>query len=368
MIIGIDARPLSYYLTGMGQYLKNVLETLQRIDKENIYYLISNKTINFPLNNPRWHKLEGRLDKKLLSSAWMQMMAPLFALKYRFNLFWGPRHHLPLLMPKHIRQVVTIHDLIHIRYPETMPMPNWFVERLLMRRSILHADAAIAVSQSTADEIGALYERTEKQRIHAIYSGIPSWTDPEPSPEKALSLPENYFLFVGTVEPRKNLVNILTAFERLAAWADNCFLVIAGETGWKTNALNAKMRSGNLKSRVIQTGFVSRGSLMQIYENALCLLFPSFYEGFGFPILEAMSLGTPVITSNSGSMKEIAGDAALLVDPIQVDEIERAMRRILESPGLADQLKERAKSRLAMFSWQKCAESILDVFCRVSNN
>ena len=365
MIIGIDARPLSYYFAGIGHYLLNILDVLQRLDQENTYYLVSNKKINYRPENPRWHKIEGRAGRKLLSSLWMQVFVPGFARRYRFDIFWGPRHHLPLLMSKRVKRVVTVHDLVHLRYPETMKPANLILERILMKRSLETADAVIAVSQASALDVTGFYRKVDPKRIHTIYSGVPQWPEGQDDADFIRTLPPYYFLFVGTMEPRKNIAGIISAFERLPPEAYDGYLIIVGETGWKINELKACLRNPKLGDRIILKGYIPRRHLKGLYQNAACLVFPSFYEGFGFPILEAMAFGTPVITSNTASMKEIAGDAALLVDPYRVEDIAGAMRRIIGDAELRSRLNREAASRLPLFSWQKCAEALMEICYRV---
>ena len=135
MKIGVDARPLTYRLTGIGVYLEHILDTLQRIDQINNYYLISNGPINYNLNNTKWVKIEGKCKKKLLSTFWMQCRAPVLASKLTIDLFWSPRHHLPVLLSPKIKTVLTVHDIVHRLFPNTMALPNLLVERLLMRWS-----------------------------------------------------------------------------------------------------------------------------------------------------------------------------------------------------------------------------------------
>ncbi len=157
MRIGVDARPLTYQLTGIGVYLKHILDELQKIDHENYYYLISNGPIDFDLGNEKWSKIEGKNKRKLISTFWMQCQAPILAYKLKLDLFWGPRHHLPVLLPHRVRTVLTVHDIVHRLYPNTMALPNLLVERLLMRWSLLRADRIITDSKSTATDINKSY-------------------------------------------------------------------------------------------------------------------------------------------------------------------------------------------------------------------
>ena len=361
MRIGIDARPLSYQLTGIGVYLKHLLDEIQKIDHQNDYYLISNGPIDYDLNNPRWSKTAGRLDRKLLSTLWMQVNVPIIAAKMNLDLFWGSRHHLPLLLSPGIKTVVTVHDVVNRLYPGTMALPNLFVERLLMKLSLKRSDAIIADSRSTAADIeGQLGISVNK--IDTIYLGTPVFPrEPECGTEHGNDVPSKYFLFVGTLDPRKNFERIFKAFELLNPIGKGLHLVIIGGEGWKNRDFLEMVDKHPLKTQIHMPGYLPRNQLVSYYKNAICLMFPSLYEGFGLPILEAMSCGTPVITSNVSSMKEVSGNAALLVNPYNTGAISDAMDRLLRDERLRENLIDKGFKRATEFSWKKCADETLRV-------
>jgi len=368
MIIGIDARPLSYpQLTGIGVYLNSLLQAIQELDQENQYYLISNGAIHFEVVNPRWKKLEGRLPQRKIGTLWMQVFVPRLASTLKLDLFWGPRHQLPLFMPKEIKTVLTVHDIVHLLFPRTMSLPNLVAERLLMQRSIRRADYVMADSQSTASGIQEHYQ-VRPTKIGVVYPGGPTVSEQMHSPvSDDEKLPGKYFLFVGTLEPRKNLRAILGAFALLDTEREDVHIVVVGNIGWKTKDVMSLLKAHRYRSRIHFTGYVDAARLSFIYRNALCLLYPSLYEGFGFPILEAMTYGVPVITSNVSSMPEVAGDAALLVDPNDINELANAMNMILSNGNLRDLMVFKGYKRLKEFSWMRCAEEVLDIFKKVSS-
>ncbi len=368
MNIGIDARPLSYPLTGIGYYLKHILDALQSFDDLNNYYLVSNKTINYQLLNNRWEKIEGRAGGQALSSPWIQFFCPWIARKYQFDVFWSPRHHLPLMLPFSVKRVVTIHDLVHLKYPETMLKKGLLLERLLMKRSLASADAIISVSRATAGDILKYYPDIPLRNVRTVYPGVPQLKRRGTSSALIDGLPRSYFLFVGTIEPRKNIRNLLKAFERIAPEKNDLYLVIVGGSGWRDTSLKVFFENYQFASRVIFTGYVPRNTMKSIYQRSICLVYPSLYEGFGFPVLEAMSCGIPVITSNRSSMKEISGDAALLVDPRDVAAIEGAMNRILTDDTLRKDLAGKSLLRLQAFSWERCAKELVEIFNEVADN
>jgi glycosyltransferase involved in cell wall biosynthesis len=367
MKIAIDARPFSYELTGIGVYLKHLLDEIQKIDSKNDYYLISNGPIDYDLKNPRWSKIEGKLKKKLLSTLWVQSRMPLIVSKLNVDLFWGPRHHLPMFLPPRTRTVLTIHDLVHRLHPDTMALPNLLVERTLMKRSLIRSDSIIAVSQSTAVDIQRNYG-VNSNKINVIYHGTPALPRrPNGDVHPCRDLPPKYFLFVGTLDPRKNFERLFRAFQLLEPLSRGVHLVIVGGKGWKNTRFLQMLTMHPVKTCVHLTGYVPRSQLWSIYENAVCLLFPSLFEGFGLPILEAMACGTAVITSNTSSMTEVAGDAALSVNPYDVGALADAMQEILMNQSLREHLVTKGFQRIKMFSWERCAEQTLGIFNRFAN-
>jgi glycosyltransferase involved in cell wall biosynthesis len=317
--------------------------------------------------NPRWKKIEGRVPRRMLSTLWTQCCIPRIASTVKMDLFWGPCHHLPLFMPNNIKMVLTVHDIVHMLFPHTMSLSGLVIERLLMRRSIRKADYVIASSVSTASGIQENYQ-VEPTKLSVVYPGCYTFSEylhsPIPDDEK---LPRKYFLFVGTIEPRKNLRAILGAFALLDAERENVNLVVVGNIGWKTKDIMSLLKAHRYRSRIHFTGYVDDARLSFIYRNAFCLLYPSLYEGFGFPVLEAMTYGVPVITSNVSSMPEVAGDATLLVDPNDVNGLADAMNNILVNGDMRNIMIFKGYERVRKFSWKQCAEETLGIFKKVQS-
>jgi len=362
MNIGVDARPLSYRLTGIGFYLKCLLDEIQKQDQTNFYFLISNGPIEYKLRNNKWLKIEGRFNQKLISTFWLQCLAPVLAQKYKLDLFWGTRHNLPILLNRRTKTVLTIHDMTSHLYPHTMNWANLMVELLLKRLSAIKSDKIIAVSNSTAVDIEKYYKIAPK-KLNVINSGIPV-TSTEHHEINFINkeFPSKYFLFVGTLEPRKNFKRIFKAFESIEPEKQDIYLVIIGGTGWKNKKFVKMIEAHPLREHVKITGYISDEKLSAAYQNALGLLFPSTYEGFGFPILEAMSFGVPVITSNRASMPEVAGDSALLINPFSVHEITNAMIKIIDDGSLRNKLIQRGYKHIKKFSWERCANDMIHLF------
>lgn len=366
MVIGVDARPISYsQLTGIGVYLSCLLYAMQELDQNNQYYLVSNRPINFKIIRSKWEKIEGHFPQQKISTLWMQCVMPHIASSLKLDLFWGTRHQLPLFMQKKIKTILTVHDIVHVLFPHTMNFSTLFVERLLMRRSIRRADYVIADSISTASGVSEHY-KVMPEKISVVYPGTPIIIEHNDLPVfQDEKLPEKYFLFVGTLEPRKNLKAILAAFALLDAEKEDVNLVAVGTIGWKSKDVMSLLTTHCYRSRIHFTGYVNNTSLSNIYRSSLCLLYPSLYEGFGFPILEAMNYGVPVITSNASSMPEVAGDAALLVDPNDIQGLADAMNKILVNDDLRKTLKSKGYERAKKFFWKRSAEETLEIFEKV---
>jgi glycosyltransferase involved in cell wall biosynthesis len=361
MNIGIDARPLLPPLTGIGRYLYGFLETLQRKDRENRYFLFCHRPLEFPLLNSRWRIVHGGCIGRLQSTAWMQAAVPRHARRLGLDLFWAPRHHLPLRLPKQTAAVVTIHDLVNRRYPGTMSPSNLILERLLMGPSLRRADRVLVPSHGSRDELFHFFPHS-RRKIRVISPGVPSFPA---SPPVGSPPPKPYFLAVGTREPRKNLARVIAAFLQMETEGAPAHLVIAGGTGWKhqeTDHWIRGMRAADQRDRTVHLlGYVERSQLPELYREAVALVFPSVYEGFGLPILEAMSMGTPVITANCSAMPEVCGSAAIQVNPFSVSDIRGAMERLIK-PESRKTLAERSQNRAKRFSWEQSTERLLRVF------
>ncbi len=286
------------------------------------------------------------------------------------DLFHATEHLLPRFSA--IRTVFTLHDLIFLFHPEThKPMNRWFLT-LMMPRFLRAADAVIAVSECTKRDAVRAYGIPE-EKITVIYEGVsPRFRPADPAAIAAVrqkyGLPEHFILYVGTIEPRKNLTALLEAFANLQSAIGNLHLVFVGKKGWLYEGFFRRLRELGLEERVHFTGYVPDEDLPVLYSAADLFVFPSLYEGFGLPVLEAMACGVPVVCSNTSSLPEVAGDAALLVDPTDVRALAAAMERALTDQALRATLRARGLERARRFTWEEAARRTLEVYRQVSRN
>ncbi|MBU0702637.1 MAG: glycosyltransferase family 4 protein, partial [Chloroflexi bacterium] len=280
------------------------------------------------------------------------------------DLVHGPVFVAPLLAP--CPAVVTIHDLSFIRFPDLFRPANRLYLTALTRLSARRARRLIAVSEHAAAESARLLG-VSRERIDVIYHGVDPAFRPLPADEVAAfrrrrRLPERFVFFVGTLEPRKNLARLVEAFAR--ARDARIGLVLAGGKGWLYDELFARVEALGLSEQVIFPGYVTSEELPLWYNAATLLAYPSVYEGFGLPVLEAQACGTPVLTSNLSSLPEAAGDAAVMVDPYDVEALADGLNRLLTDESLRNDLRAAGLARVGQFTWSRAAQETVRTYRR----
>lgn len=360
--IGVDASLLAESMTGIGRYTHEILRRLVGMGHEWVLYAHRPLVVG-DWNLPNVKMMTGRVPRRLLRMLWVQTAMPFRAWRDGVDLFWSPAHRLPSLLPGRVSRVVTIHDLVWKHAPETMrPLSRW-LDKTLMPEAVRIADRVIAVSGHTARDVLAEMPYAEG-KVRPIPLGVADLAPVESGASlTSLGLASRYFLFVGTLEPRKNLARLLEAYAGLPdALKDTALLAIVGGKGWGgVDVMSLADRFG-IRERVKVLGYVDDAQLATLYGHALFLAMPSLYEGFGLPLLEAMARGTPVLTSNCASMPEVAGDAGLLVNPQKVSSIRQGLAGMLANDTLRKELAQRARANAQRFSWDRAAEETLEVF------
>ena len=351
--VGVDARPLSHPHTGIGRYTQAILERIARTHDVELY-LYGTAPIAWTPEGAAT-RCPAESAGRWQSTVTAQRRFAQWARADRVDVFWSPRHHLPLRLP--CPSAVTIHDLVWRAAPETMAPFARFVERALMGPSISQAARVICVSQATHDTL-IRWRPTAADKavvVHEAACVSPADADAPPAhPETP------FFLFVGTFEPRKNLMRLVRAFLHVQNRIPHQ-LVLAGGTGWggvreAIDGLLAQHRDHRV--HIAQPG--SDQELAALYSGCDALALVSLYEGFGLPVVEAMAFGKPSIVARNSSLPEVAGEAALYVDAADEEQISQALLQLALDPELRGKLAAQAAGRAAKFSWDAAAQATLN--------
>ena len=373
MRIGIDCRtilnPSSGEHAGVGHYTHYLVQHLLDLDITNQYVLFFDarmrniQTFNRPNAVARYFPFSQY--RKFLPFVYSHLLISAALNKEALDLFHAPANIIPLGYTK--ASVVTVHDLAIYQNPAWFPT-QVLSTRLLVPKSLSRARAIIAVSQSTAKDLRELFS-IPKSKIHVVPEGVDvtrlPLKDRAVDVRKKFNLSGRYLLFVGTLEPRKNLVRLIQAYHYLRERDERVRdlpLVLAGAKGWKSDVIFKTIKSLRLESAVRYLGYVTMNEKLNLITAADAFAFPSEYEGFGLPVLEAMALGTPVLTSNVSSLPEVAGTAAVLVDPEDTEAIFRGLRQVLFDEQLRRRLKQAGPKQAQQFTWQKTAQQTLAVY------
>ena len=368
MRIGIDCRTIQEKEpAGTAHYTKELVRALLNTDSKNEYFLFFDQEKNIPKefeqSNSKIIILPSR-SLPFISSHWQFSRA---LKKCRLDIFHAPANTLPI--GYNDASILTIHDLAIYINPEWFPNQT-FSTKFLVPRSLAKAKKIIAVSESTKQDLQKIF-RVPDDKIKVIYEGVRT---EEPNAEvknKALEKfglqEKRYFLFLGTIEPRKNLIALIAAYKILVQKnPETPLLVMAGGSGWKNEEIFEAIEKRGLGNKIKYLGYVSNEEKFALMKSALAFVYPSLYEGFGLPILEAMSLGAPVITSRISSIPEITANAALLIDPNNDGEITNALEKLWKDDGLRAELIAKGEARAKQFSWTKTAEQTLQKYIEVT--
>lgn len=357
-----------------------------RIDGTRVYLSELLRRLDDPASGDTWHLYHRRAWNPLLCPPprngyrehllpgtyhWTQTRFTWAARKLRPATVFMPIQVLPYGLPQTARTVVTIHDLAFKYYPETFPSRDarrlsWFTDEAVRR-----ADRLIAVTEATKRDLLRSYAGLDEEKIRVIRHGFdPARFDPEPGPEDGRILrgyglvSRRYALFVGAIQPRKNIGGLLDAFARVRERIPEMRLVIVGARAWLWQGIERAVSEHRFRDDIVMAGAVRPEDLPVFYRHARMFVYPSFYEGFGLPILEAMACGTPVITSDNSSLPEVGGDAALYVDPRDADVLAERMEKLWTDDVFAETLRTRGFSRTRDFSWDAAARETRDWITR----
>ena len=379
MRIGFDAKRAFHNGTGLGHYSRSLVLALAEHYPDHEYYLFNPKPSDqFSLKGDNIHEvLPNDLLARFFTSAWRSKWVKKDLEKLRIQLYHGLSHEIPVgIRHSGIPSVVTIHDLIHERHPEQYNAIDVRIYNKKFKYSCKHARRIIAISEQTKRDIMEFYKIPEEKIVVCYQSCNPDFgikvSDEEKKRIKAMyQLPDMFFLYVGSVIERKNLLNICKALSQLPADMDLPLLVIGDGKKYKEEVKNY-IKEKNLENRVIflsedgyarsQPSFRSAADFPAIYQSAIAMIYPSFFEGFGIPVIEALWSRLPVITSNLSSLPEAGGEGAYYVDPASAEEIAEGMKKIYRDKEYAAELVKEGWEHAQNFTPQKSAESVMNVY------
>jgi glycosyltransferase involved in cell wall biosynthesis len=367
MLIGYEASALQGCKSGVGYYAENLLGGMMRVAPEHDYLLFSNRDMSSTWQPQGRERLHGERFFPV-RAAWMQMVLPGSLRRAQPHVCHFPNYLAPILTD--CPYVVTIHDMTLYITPRFHRFKKLVLDRTLLPHVARRAAGIITVSKSARDDI-VRHLKVPKEKVRVVMNAVsPAFRRVTEAAKLeavcvryGLNVP--YILYVGTIEPRKNLTRLIQAFAQLKKMGLPHKLVLVGQRGWHCEPIYAEVEKRGLQHEIIFTGYVPFEDLPALYSAAEAMAFPSLYEGFGLPVLEAMACGTPVVTSASSSLAEVAGNAALLVDPYSVEEMAEALRLIHEDHCLGSELSRKGLERAAHFTWENAARSTLELYEQV---
>jgi glycosyltransferase involved in cell wall biosynthesis len=365
MRIGVDATPIFLRKGGIGYYTHNLLEYLTRTDTKDEYILF--KTTQTQPETPI--PFITRPNVKVIYTP--KLLQKHRSDKERIDLYHGTNFRLRGRGRK--GNIVTIHDLAFRHYPHFLKKKfGQFLSFWKTRRDVQEADRVIAVSQHTAHDVIEHF-KIDKERVKVVYHGVGDEFRPDVPGESIVEIKKKYqistpkyILWVGTLEPRKNLPTLIEAYSKLKSIHSEYTLVLGGGLGWQyQDILNMALSLGN---RIQITGYLPQRDLIPLYAGASLFVYPSLYEGFGMPLLEAMASGVPIVASRTSSIPEVIGDAGVLVDPLRISDIREAILKLLQDSSLRSSFREKGIQRAKEFTWERAAQETLKIYQEAVGN
>lgn len=368
MKIAIIADALDYQYAGIFYYTQELIKALAKIDKKNEYWIIRSKSAGDISHNVKELVVPSR---KIPGAAAFRLFfqIPNILKKMNMDIVIEPRHFGPFNLPKKIKRVTVIHDLSPLHYPQWHQFISRNLQQLFLPSILKKANHIITNSSFTALDVAKHFPNTASKTTGILLGKEDSFR-----PQTQLSILEKYditkpyILHTGTIEPRKNLTLLLTAFELIKRKRQQPLqLVLIGKLGWKSKKTLNKINNSTFKTDIKMLGYLPRTDLPKIYSMATAFVYPSYFEGFGLPVVEAMACGIPVLVSNSSCLPEVVGDAGLYFDPSDVQTLTKHLTDILLSPMLRKNLSIKSLRQAQKFSWEKTAAQTLGVLQRIYN-
>jgi glycosyltransferase involved in cell wall biosynthesis len=371
MRIGIDATALPPQPVGAGNYIVQLVRALARLESEDEFVVFSQAgkvSLLGTEDRPEFRITTVPNLSPAVRLTWEQAMLPLVVKNLKIDVFHSLHYTRPLWLP--CKSVVTFHDMTFFLFPQLHTGSKRLFFPLAIRASARLAQALIAVSENTRQDAIRLVN-IPPEKIFTTPLGVDQSFRPIRDLEGLkiirgkYDLPERFILYVGLVEPRKNLPVLIRAYRELIEVQRDFDLVVVGRFGWMSEGLLAEVDRLGVKERIRFTGYVPQEDLPWVYNLSSLFVYPTRYEGFGLPALEAMACGVPVITTNVSSMPEIVGDAGFLVEPDSEESLKQAMAEVLADPGLSAEMAARGLERAKQFTWERTARETLRVYQHV---
>ncbi|MBI2414140.1 MAG: glycosyltransferase family 4 protein [Deltaproteobacteria bacterium] len=368
MQIAFDGRVIKAGKSGVGVYAESLLNALASIDKKSVYKVLSHGVFKFRSRNFASVQTNVSIESHPFGDIWEQFYLPLYLKGKKVDVFHSPTFHIPFVSGR-FKKVVTIHDLVSFRTPQTQPRRFTLYSRFMIRFAVGSADAIIVPSKTVKSELTGLLN-VSPEILHVIPEAPRGMFRPVDkaaceSVGRKYGLSDKFILTVGSIEPRKNIPSLIRAYSEMRKKGlTSRKLVICGSKGWMNEYERVMSLIGTLGigDDIIFTGYVPDEDLPAVYTLADLFVYPSLYEGFGLPPLEAMACGCPVIASNCSAIPEIVREAGVLVDPLDIDGISEAMQRVLGDDALKGRLRAAGFARAREFSWERTAKETLKTY------
>lgn len=362
--IGIDARPLIEKKTGIGYYLEYLLDNILENDKVNEYYLISDREIFY--NVEKYNNLNVVIDteSKMKQTLWYLFSTKRICLEYNIDVFWGTQHIIPFRMSG-IKTVLTMHDLVAFDFKETMGTYNKIINKLFIPRSLKVADKIIAVSNSTKERLNYNFPNIDKNKVKVIYEDVVVNDNFDSINHNILKNngleKKEYLMFLGTIEPRKNIKTLIKALGNINL-KTGMKLVICGKYGWKFNEDKSLIEENS--DKIVFLNYVTEEEKAYLMKNSFAFVFPSLYEGFGLPVLEAMRNGTIAVVSDNTSLKELIEKEELKFKTEDYRDLEHKIIALYNDKNLYDEACKYCDDRQKDFSWDDISKEYIDELTR----
>ncbi len=366
MKIAIIADALDYQYAGIYYYTKSIINAIAAIDKENEYLIIRVKSEGDISNNVKELIIpQGNFPGAAAYRLFVKI--PKIVTQQKVDIVLEPRHFGPFNLPKSIKRVTFIHDLSPLHYPQWHQFASRTLQQLFLPSILKRTDHILTNSAYTKQDIIQHFPYTA-HKITSTLLAKETFFQPQSNPEllSNLAIEQPYLLHVGTIEPRKNLQVLLTAFEALKKQINHPLqLVLVGKKGWKSDTFFQAIEKSPYQQDIKVLGYVERNALITLYSSTEAFVYPSLFEGFGLPLVEAMACGAPIVSSNAACLPEIVGQAGQFFSPTSSEDLVQQLSLVLNNPTLKTDMRQRALQQASQFSWEKTARETIETLERV---